>query len=441
LTLSAQDYQIAKTKEERAALDASNQARYDEIQAIKAAKDAQAQYLASFQQSLAAVKAYISDAMDAQRKQIQDYYAQLDQQAKELNSRQQALFRSLMDYTKSLQLGDMSILNPSQQFELAQANFHNLAAKAANTSLSLSDRVTAAEGLQSASDAYLGAARKMYASSTSYKDVFTEVMSVLDSSKFLGTTKDYDPAPIQNAMLAELEKLNSQVGVLPAGIASSLVPMMANLITMGLSSGLSKEQIANTAIGLGPAAVAAADTFLANTSGGTVEDYATKPETMRAYADALRGQVSTESEYVHGIVAKAQEYHLSAHTVGQALGYTDDQVADFLKKYGIPMFAQGGYHSGGWMLAGEQGPELINTGPARIYNASDTRVMLEGKGAVVELQALRKSVDRLAAIATASADFGGRQMQDQNELLGSIDSKLASNKSVGSARYANGRAA
>jgi hypothetical protein len=41
-----------------------------------------------------------------------------------------------------------------------------------------------------------------------------------------------------------------------------------------------------------------------------------------------------------------------------------------------PGFASGGNHSGGWRLVGEQGPELEYTGPSRIFNADQTRDIL-----------------------------------------------------------------
>jgi len=44
----------------------------------------------------------------------------------------------------------------------------------------------------------------------------------------------------------------------------------------------------------------------------------------------------------------------------------------------IPQFAAGGYHSGGWAIVGEEGPELVNfSNPARIYSADESRRMLE----------------------------------------------------------------
>ncbi|MCZ4141347.1 hypothetical protein BZG17_26335, partial [Escherichia coli] len=35
---------------------------------------------------------------------------------------------------------------------------------------------------------------------------------------------------------------------------------------------------------------------------------------------------------------------------------------------GLPAFAKGGYHKGGWALVGEEGPELVNfSSPGRVY--------------------------------------------------------------------------
>jgi hypothetical protein len=46
----------------------------------------------------------------------------------------------------------------------------------------------------------------------------------------------------------------------------------------------------------------------------------------------------------------------------------------------VPAFATGGYHAGGLRLVGENGPELEVTGPARIWNASQTASMMRGGG-------------------------------------------------------------
>lgn len=50
---------------------------------------------------------------------------------------------------------------------------------------------------------------------------------------------------------------------------------------------------------------------------------------------------------------------------------------------GIPGFATGGDHRGGWRIVGENGPELEATGPARIFNASQTREILTSRAPVI----------------------------------------------------------
>src|SRR5690606_21422342 len=44
----------------------------------------------------------------------------------------------------------------------------------------------------------------------------------------------------------------------------------------------------------------------------------------------------------------------------------------------LPAFAKGGHMKNGWKLVGEEGPELINTGPGYVYTASETQKMLSG---------------------------------------------------------------
>lgn len=75
----------------------------------------------------------------------------------------------------------------------------------------------------------------------------------------------------------------------------------------------------------------------------------------------------------------------------------------FLKNSGLPMFAAGGFHDGGLAVAGENGPELINTGPARIFNANDTKRILSGSGKGND-EALRKEIAELRRQAAEDAE-------------------------------------
>ena len=74
---------------------------------------------------------------------------------------------------------------------------------------------------------------------------------------------------------------------------------------------------------------------------------------------------------------------------------------------GIPGFAGGGDFAGGLRVVGESGPELEATGPSRIFNAAQTRSLLQSGGAgggelVREMQALRDEVRGLRAEAQAA---------------------------------------
>lgn len=73
----------------------------------------------------------------------------------------------------------------------------------------------------------------------------------------------------------------------------------------------------------------------------------------------------------------------------------------------VPAFAAGGLHAGGLRLVGERGPELEVTGPARIFNAAQTRQLLAGRDTdqalVAELAAVRAEIAALRAEAQATA--------------------------------------
>ncbi|HEY8606634.1 MAG TPA: phage tail length tape measure family protein [Noviherbaspirillum sp.] len=60
----------------------------------------------------------------------------------------------------------------------------------------------------------------------------------------------------------------------------------------------------------------------------------------------------------------------------------------------IPAFANGGDHAGGIALVGERGRELINTGPARVFTAAQTKQILSGGGGNAELLAEVRRLNR-----------------------------------------------
>ena len=84
-----------------------------------------------------------------------------------------------------------------------------------------------------------------------------------------------------------------------------------------------------------------------------------------------------------------------------AAGSADEMVKRASAIAGIPAFAYGGYHSGGLMMVGENGPELVNTGPARVLNNSDTMQALKGNSDTILNQVLAELSQIRKYIATS----------------------------------------
>jgi tape measure domain-containing protein len=117
----------------------------------------------------------------------------------------------------------------------------------------------------------------------------------------------------------------------------------------------------------------------------------------------------------------ARDQAITSNTISELSGYADKQVSMAQKqldaingtttaiektlpealavlmgldaqKKALPQFASGGYHSGGWRVVGENGPELEHTGASRIFSNGQSKGLLSTDELVAELQALRAEV-------------------------------------------------
>lgn len=103
---------------------------------------------------------------------------------------------------------------------------------------------------------------------------------------------------------------------------------------------------------------------------------------------------------------------VSALDIARMRTWLSGSLSDTITALGldVPAFADGGMHTGGIRLVGENGPELEVTGPSRIYNAQQTASMLSGGGDVAsEVRAMREEMTMLRAEARATAINTGRQ--------------------------------
>lgn len=121
-----------------------------------------------------------------------------------------------------------------------------------------------------------------------------------------------------------------------------------------------------------------------------------------------------------------------------AIAQSFKESAEYKNKGKIPGYAAGGDHTGGWRIVGENGPELEATGPARIFNASQTRDLMARLGSPVdnsaalaeEVRQLRtqndvqqKALDR-ALLAVAKYSKQTADLLDRWEKIGSPKERL-----------------
>ena len=123
------------------------------------------------------------------------------------------------------------------------------------------------------------------------------------------------------------------------------------------------------------------------------------------YVSDLTLAKSGDAEALARLTSRADEYISAQKEVTASSATTQaviDQIIAELTQVasGVPAFAKGGMHAGGWALVGEQGPELAYfSAPARIYDANTSASMIGGADAelVQEVRALREEVRGLRA--------------------------------------------
>lgn len=97
---------------------------------------------------------------------------------------------------------------------------------------------------------------------------------------------------------------------------------------------------------------------------------------------------------------------------------------EWLQAHGVPGFEAGGAHAGGWRLVGENGPELENTGPSRIYsNRGSSDLFASMSAEIAELRSMMSvALSRLigeskrGADAVENIDTRGIRTRDEMEI-------------------------
>lgn len=165
---------------------------------------------------------------------------------------------------------------------------------------------------------------------------------------------------------------------------------------------LKASQVEANRIGATSAAAAAASISVASTA-AKAQGYS---QAQQLYMNAMLDVNAKTSSYAHGTEAEIKEYvaQLSDYQALASLAniqsiyrqFDDPEsgyktAANLSAYYGVPVgtYANGGLHSGGLRVVGENGPELEATGPSRIYNANQLGNMMSGGATAEEVRALR----------------------------------------------------
>lgn len=272
----------------------------------------------------------------------------------------------------------------------------------------------------------------------------SRVKSVIDGTTLSGGTNyGRTEAELQAGMTKELERLLiaafdkanfdpatkgmisvlRSAGVAIQDLAGTLVPLRAAFASLGLPVSSLTKELVDTFGGLGN---------LASGLSGFYENFYSASEKYTAALGNISSTLkslgvsvipSTREEYRR--LVEAQDLNTSAGRAMYAsliavsgafagvIAVTDDaanSVADaarnlstdkfktradyiYAQRTGIlPKYAAGGDHAGGWAIVGEQGPELANLGPSRIYSNSNSRALLDTTALQNEIAALRNDL-------------------------------------------------
>lgn len=348
--------------------------------------------------------------LESQMRGVRTYY-------EDLHRRQFDLFRSLQSFTSSLRLGELSGLSGTEQLAFAKSEFDALASTALNTSLGTDQRLAAAEKLQGAAEDYLRQYRETNASA-GYGGVFDSVMQTLEAAKFLGTNQPFEGSAVENAMLAELQKLNDQVGMLPPGIASQLAPIFQQIAISGLASGQSIQQVGTKIQGI------IATTGVTGVSNPYAQHAYTKDD-ARAAVEGILANSGSMFDAVTRSAATLKDMGFSAALLQQFFPGTDIQGT--LKQYGIPSFAQGTNFVPQDMLAN------IHRGE-RIVPAADNRQLAADNREIVAQ--LVKATEEIAEVKRAVLVAGGRAEEQRNRMMQKPGTN-GRHAVAGGAQYAN----
>jgi hypothetical protein len=115
------------------------------------------------------------------------------------------------------------------------------------------------------------------------------------------------------------------------------------------------------------------------------------------------------------IASKAQQYGISESDIAKLMGKDAGDVEKWFELQGIPAFADGGAHPGGWATVGERGKELVWMPPSRVFNNADSSRMAAGESQALgalqrEVAQLRQAMTQLLTSINKNTDLASNTL-------------------------------
>ena len=214
----------------------------------------------------------------------------------------------------------------------------------------------------------------------------------LDAAKATLTT-------LQDFQAAEMTRLDNIISSAQAQInainGTTVAVMSISAALVGLASALGGQTLAQTPVQTLKEGLTSTGY---QSSAGSSYSAATKNITFTdktsMSASSVIDYVNTELAAGHPelVYSQAITKGVSAQSLDALMGWTAGTSNAWATKNNLPKFAAGGLHEGGWRIVGENGPELENTGPSRIFSNSQSKSMLNNDELIAEMKALREEV-------------------------------------------------
>lgn len=420
--LAEADQAVAQAQNDLRAAWAKEQSRLNEI-------------IADHEQRMAAAKSSLLTAYSAERDRLDQIVADHERRVADARSELVAAyhressaltetaetFRRLSDqlreWRQSVLTGEDSPLSDAAKTSLAQAEWADVSRRAM-----LGDK-DALAGMTDAGKTHLEMAKKTATSQEDYARIVGQTLAVTTQAESVAVRQ----ASIAEQQLSALDGQMRALGVLDEEISSfasavgkyNRAVMDQSAVQATQQLGTLKDQMQK--LGLIDANVLtfaeAMDEWNAANADQSAQQAAEALERLDTQVEqllnintsvlsvetavtnlgtALRAQAAAAQAQAAAAQAAAAQAQQAKEPVGRSTGLPKPVTAPSVSR-SVQGYASGGYHFGGLRIVGERGPELEATGPARIWNATETRSMLRGDNRsnaelVAEIRQLREDL-------------------------------------------------